>query len=299
MSPAPWPVPTSGASGASWAERSAVSSTASRDAHALQRKHTFYYVKQGFVVKLKSLWALRAVVPPLSALAAAWAGWIHAEHLALAVILLGLAFLLQVALGVIQAFELGEPPANLKELAAAAAALMAPVGRIKTARANREAQRRKAWDVALGTLRSLIAPDGDEDTVRATFYDYDGSADRFIRARCLGRGNAAHDLPTELTATDGDVFITVKRVMRENRTKYFRRRRCWKKPAICTRLGARAVVIGPACQRQADGQKVGVGVVIVDADSPRTVSKHPATGWVSAIALLIAAEPIHEKIESA
>ncbi|WP_424887671.1 hypothetical protein [Streptomyces sp. XH2] len=253
----------------------------------------------GVVLRLKTWWGVRTVLPPVSALCAALFGAVREHHPWWAWSLLVVAVLAQLILGLIQAADLTEPPTALRKLAAAAAGLFPAVKKIYRApNASKPAERRGAWDILLSALRSQIVPEGKQQVLRACFYQYDPEADTLTRVWVKERGDARQQAPLQLNSDDGAVFTELKRMMNLHRPEYIRTRWYWWKPQLCQRLGAGVVAVGPALQRVKDDNQVPVGLIMVDAASHRTFGKHPAAGCVAAVGLLLAAEPVHEKAHS-
>ncbi|MFE2693738.1 hypothetical protein [Streptomyces mirabilis] len=245
-------------------------------------------------LSLKTLWAVRAALPPISFLCAGISGWLREKHFEWAVTLIVIAAVAQLVLALLQVAEQAEPPTELREVGAGAARLMRKAVSISSARPpQREARRRDAWQEGLDVLRYQLAPQDDREVVRASFYLYDEANDAFDLVRSAGR--KSHPAPKTLS---GDALVTAKDVMHRHTSSYMCNKKLIARHRLCAYMGAKVLAIGSAVQYQGDGtRRAAVGVVIVDATSRKYISKPRALGWVSAIALLLAAEPIHNQVK--
>ncbi|MER7477416.1 hypothetical protein ABTX60_07135 [Streptomyces sp. NPDC126510] len=248
-------------------------------------------MKYRLALTFKTLWAVRAAFPLISFVCALFSGWIREKHFAWAITLVVIAAVAQAVVTLLQLAEQAEPPTELRAVGAGAARLVKKAGAIGSARGvNRETRRREAWQEGLDVLRYKLAPQDDDEVVRASFYLYREASDVFELVRSAGR--QSNPAPGTLS---GDALVAAKEVMHRNTSSYLRNGRL-KTHSLCAVMGAKVLAIGSAVQYQGD-RRAAVGVVIVDATSRKHISKPRALGWVSAIALMLAADPIHDQVK--
>lgn len=249
-------------------------------------------MKYRLALSPKSMWLVRVTVPPISSLLAGFAGWmIREDALGVAFLLFGIVAVAQLVLAFVQASEQAEPPTDLREVGAVAGKIMGKAAAMKAARRDdtREGYRRDARQEGLDALRTQLAPKEEREAVRASFYRYDEANDAFTLVRSSGR--VADPAPTNLP---GAALDAAKEVMHRHTTTYMRKK-FWARNTLCEHMRVKVLAIGSAVQYQG-GRGASVGVVIVDAATRKHISKPRALGWVSAIAVLLAADPIHEKV---